>query len=309
MIDLSSDVEILTFDEKRDSFEELTSLIHAAYRQLGDLGLNYVAVNQDVEVTRSRVETASVCWIARNDDALLGTICYYQGARYRTEPDWYWQDHVCHFGQFGVGPAVQGSGIGSLLLAQAEAQAVADGKTEFSCDTATPAKHLLNLYLRQGFRIVGEHKWRHSNYDSVVMSKRLGITIRPATEGDYPAILTISNTTQWEKSTFLTRMLSRNSIDVALDGDRIIGFNAWNREFFSRPMIWLVVVDPEYRGRGIGSLLFANAERSCRGTRLYSSTNRSSTPMQRFHERRGYRTAGELDLDPGDPEVFYCIDL
>ena len=104
-------------------------------------------------------------------------------------------------------------------------------------------------------------------------------------------------------------MISQNSIDVACDGERIVGFNAWNREFFSRPLVWLIAVEPAYRNRGIGTLLFTHTERACKGTRLYSSTNRSNVGMQRFHERRGYRVCGEIDLDPGDPEIFYCIDL
>lgn len=305
----NADVEILPFDERRDSFENLTRLIHASYRQLGDLGFNYAAVDQELGVTRSRVETASACWVARKDGALVGTICYYGSPRYRTEPEWYWQGHVCHFGQFGVDPLLQRVGIGSLLLEQAETRAVADGKLEFACDTADGASHLVGLYLRRGFRAVSWHKWPHNNYKSLVLSKRVGIQIRAATEDEFPTILTISDTTQWEKSDFLKRMLARNSVDVACEGERVIGFNAWNREFFSRPFIWLVVVKPECRGGGIGSLLFAKAERDCKGTRLYSSTNRSNEATQRFHERRGYRVAGELDLDPGDPEVFYCIDL
>lgn len=141
------------------------------------------------------------------------------------------------------------------------------------------------------------------------MTAPSGISIRGATQTDFGAIIAISNTTKWEKSDFLASLLSRHSVDVACEGNRVVGFNAWNHEFFSRPMIWLVVVDPEYRGRGIGNLLFVNTERACKGSRLYSSTNRSNEAMQRFHVRRGYRVCGELDLDPGDPEVFYCIDL
>jgi GNAT superfamily N-acetyltransferase len=303
-----ADIEIAPFDE-RESFDELTRLINAAYRQLADMGLNYVAVDQGAHVTRDRVTTASNCWVARIDRELVGTICYYKNARYRTEPEWYWQDRVCHFGQFAVEPSLQRSGIGSLLMKKAERQALADGKLDLSCDTADRAHHLISWYLRSGFRFVGQHKWRHSNYNSVVLSKRLGICLRGAAEADYSAILAISNTTRWEKSNFLRKMLSRNAIDVATDDERIVGFSAWNREFFSRPFVWLVVVDPDYRGQGIGSLLFAKTERDCKGVRLYSSTNKSNEATRQFHERRGYRIAGELDLDPGDPEVFYYIDL
>jgi hypothetical protein len=180
----------------------------------------------------------------QNPRRALETICYYKSARHRSEPEWYWRDDVCHFGQFGVHPPLQRSGIGSLLIDRAQNQAVADGKLEFSCDTADRANHLVAFYTRRGFRIVGKHTWPHTNYDSLPLSKRLAISIRSATAEDFPAILSIANTTRWEKRDFLTQMLSRGAIDVACEGGRIVGFNAWNREFFSKPLIWLVVVEP-----------------------------------------------------------------
>ncbi|MGA8532807.1 MAG: GNAT family N-acetyltransferase [Candidatus Tumulicola sp.] len=307
--DAPADIELAPFDERRDSFEDLTNLLNAAYRPLGDMGLNYVAVDQGIETTRQRVRAASACWVAKKNGDLVGTICYYKDPRHENAPAWYHRNGVCYFGQFAVDPSLQRLGIGSRLLAKAEERAIAEGNIEFACDTADRADHLIATYVRRGFRIVGTHKWGHSTYGSVVLSKRLGIGVRPATQTDYAAILAISNTTPWEKSDFLQRMLARNSIDVAYDAAGIVGFNAWNREFFSRPLIWLVVVDPAHRAGGIGSLLVAHTERACKGTRLYSSTNRSNVRMQHFHEERGYRVCGEVDLDPGDPEVFYCIDL
>lgn len=59
----------------------------------------------------------------------------------------------------------------------------------------------------------------------------------------------------------------------------------------------------------IGALPFANVERECKGERLYSSTNASNAAMHRLFERRGFRFAGETELDPGDPEAFYYLDL
>jgi GNAT superfamily N-acetyltransferase len=302
-------LEIVPFDERRESFEELTRLLNAAYGQLGEMGLNYVAVDQGAEVTRRRVEAASACWVARTNGALAGTLSYYGEARHRAGPDWYRREDVGYFGQFAVDPPLQRAGIGATLLGAAEARALAEGKREFACDTADRAAHLIATYLRRGFRVVGKHRWGHAGYESVILSKRLGIPVRTAAEADLDAVLAISKTTKWEKSDFLRRMLARGSIDVARAGERVAGFNAWNREFFSQPMVWLVAVDPRYRGEGIGSLLYAHCERACKGSRLYSSTNRSNEGMHRFHERRGYRLCGELDLDPGDPEIFYCIDL
>ncbi len=305
----SGDIRISRFRPERDSFGDLTKLLNAAYASLADAGLNYVAATQGAEVTAKRIEAASGCWVAHANEALAGTICYYKRSRTPPAPEWYAREDVGYFAQFAVDPSFQGCGIGSQLMNVAEERAIADGNLELACDTAVPALRLVRFYQRRGFRRVGRHQWPHACYESVVLSKRLGMTIRSATDADYPAILAISNTTRWERSAFLKRMLSDRAVDVACEGERIAGFNAWNREFFSKPMVWLVVVHPHDRSKGIGSLLFSKAERDCGGTRLYASTNHSNVGMQRFYQRRGYRACGELDLDPGDPEMFYCIDL
>lgn len=115
--------------------------------------------------------------------------------------------------------------------------------------------------------------------------------------------------TPWDKTTWLERQLDRGSITVAEEAGILVGFAAWNYEFASLPCIWLVIVSHEYRGRGIASSLFSFVERRCQGLRLYSSTNKSNMRMRWFFEKRGYRQAGEVDIDPGDPEIFYRIDL
>jgi ribosomal protein S18 acetylase RimI-like enzyme len=78
---------------------------------------------------------------------------------------------VGHFAQFVVEPRLQNAGIGSAFLCVAERHAIADGKTELSCDTATGAAQLIEYYKRRGFREIGTHKWPHAVYRSVVLSK------------------------------------------------------------------------------------------------------------------------------------------
>jgi len=302
-------VEILPFDEVRDSYEDVTRLLHAAYRGLAEMGLNYVAATQDAQTTRERAEAATVCLVARQAGRLAGTICYYAESPSADDPAWYRRRDVSFFGQFGVEPSLQGTGIGSRLIAAAEVRAVADAKTEFACDTAEPARHLIAYYSRHGFRPVGRHRWPHAVYESLILSKRIGVAIRRATNADTSEVLRIAHAMPWMRDDYLQHQLAAGAVDIACDADRVIGFIAWNREFFARPFVWLCAVDPDYRGGGIGSLLFAQVERVCKGSRLYSSANRSRDGMHRFFERRGYQRAGEVDLDPGDPEVFYFIDL
>ena len=133
--------------------------------------------------------------------------------------------------------------------------------------------------------------------------------VRVAAKGDLPAIRSLSKTTPWEKADFLKRQVDLGHVSVAVEQDIIYGFIVWNREFFEQPFIWLVVVDEARRRRGIGSKLFEAVEAHNSSGRLYTSTNRSNGAMAAFLTRRGYRVVGEIDLDPGDPEVFYRLSV
>ena len=116
-------------------------------------------------------------------------------------------------------------------------------------------------------------------------------------------------TAPWDKTRYLERVLARGDVIVAeLDGE-ILAYLVWNREFFSLPFIWLVTVVPEHRRKGLASALIASVEERCPGSRLYSSTNVSNVAMQQLLERRGYRRCGEVDVDPGDAEIFYLKAL
>ena len=131
---------------------------------------------------------------------------------------------------------------------------------------------------------------------------------RPATEEDVPAILEISRTTPWDKEKYLRRQVTLGHVLVAVIDSTVVGFVAWNHEFFSLACIYLIAVAPNYRKQGIATRLFDVVEAACKGERLFSSTNLSDTRMQRFFELRGYRRSGELDIDPGNPEVFFQLD-
>jgi GNAT superfamily N-acetyltransferase len=133
--------------------------------------------------------------------------------------------------------------------------------------------------------------------------------IRTAKNVDVSAILEVAHATPWEKDEYLRRQIGLGHVEILCEGDSVVAFIAWNAEFFSKPFVWLVVVRPDRREQGIAGRLFGAVEARCAGLRLYSSTNRSNVAMHRLFVRRGYRRAGELELDPGDPEAFYCIDL
>jgi GNAT superfamily N-acetyltransferase len=154
-----------------DSLDELTLVIHAAYKRLGDLGLNYTAVDQDASVTRRRAERGR-CLVAEIEGTLVGTVTWY-GPGDGRGCDWYRRPEVAVFGQLAVSPDHQRRGIGSNLIAEVERQACQAGALELALDTAEPARHLVDFYAAIGFRIVERVQWPGKTYRSVIMSKSL----------------------------------------------------------------------------------------------------------------------------------------
>jgi len=154
-----------------DSIDELTSLLHAAHRRLGDMGLNYTAVDQPPEVTQDRIARGE-CLVAVVDGQFVGTIVFYQ-ATAASGCDWYDRPEVASLGQFGVLPSHQSAGIGRQLLEAVERLAAESGAAEIALDTAEDASHLVSWYERCGYRFVEHAQWQGKTYRSVIMSKAL----------------------------------------------------------------------------------------------------------------------------------------
>lgn len=133
--------------------------------------------------------------------------------------------------------------------------------------------------------------------------------IRTATPSDVPELIAILAQAPWDKSAFIKAAVVNDEVAVVDEGAGPIAFVAWNREFFGRPFVWLVAVAPQARRQGLASLLFAHVEAACRGTRVYTSTNATNAAMHALLFKQGYVRRGELDLDPGDPEIFYAKDV
>ena len=154
-----------------DSIEDLTGLLHRAYGRLANMGLRFWATHQSAEHTRKRASKGE-CYVIEEDGCLVGTIMFYSPEQTRGCL-WYDRPEVASFGQFAVEPELQGRGCGRRLMALVEQRAAETGAEEIALDTAEPALHLIELYERRGYRLVGHAQWEGVNYRSVIMSKRL----------------------------------------------------------------------------------------------------------------------------------------
>jgi GNAT superfamily N-acetyltransferase len=157
---------------EQDSITELTDLLHAAYAELADAGMRFVASHQPAEVTRRRAAQGE-CWVAVSRSELVGTLTVVPPgvpAKYH----WYTRSGVARLNQFGVRPDMRGRGIGDELMRIGERRAVEMGATEVALDTAEGALRLIETYSRRGYRFIDYADWRpETNYRSVVLSKSL----------------------------------------------------------------------------------------------------------------------------------------
>lgn len=162
----------------------VTDLLHRAYRELADMGLRYLATHQDEQTTEARI-AGGECFVAcAPDGAIVGTITF-RPAEVTGGCDWYDRPDVASLQQLGVDPAWRGRGLGRVLADLAEQRAAQTGAVEIALDTAEPAKHLIAMYMRWGYRPVALTRWQSVNYQSVVLSKRVST---PGGEGNPPKI-------------------------------------------------------------------------------------------------------------------------
>jgi GNAT superfamily N-acetyltransferase len=155
-----------------DSLVELTALLHRAYARLGNMGLNYTAVDQSVEKTEGQVRDGA-CFVAVAGRELVGTISVRLPKPY-PECSWYGEPHVAVANRFAVNPELQGQGIGSRLLLRAESWAREMNFTELALDTAEQATHLIAFYTRREYRWICTLQWPGKVYRSVILSKTIG---------------------------------------------------------------------------------------------------------------------------------------
>ncbi len=164
-----------------DSLQELTSLLHRAYKPQVDLGLRPLAGRQSVEQTRERTASGE-CFVATLTDAghekLVGTILF-QEVETAAFPPFFQLAGVGHFSLLGVDPSCQGAGVGAALIEAVEARALELGMVELALSMASPDEGLRRFYEKRGFRVVERWQWPYTNYVSLIMSRPITRTGRP----------------------------------------------------------------------------------------------------------------------------------
>jgi ribosomal protein S18 acetylase RimI-like enzyme len=134
----------------------------------------------------------------------------------------------------------------------------------------------------------------------------IDIATFPAAElvGDPAAVSVLHALRRWD---FSPNELRGSTVFVAYGDGLAVGYAIAAVRFFDRGFVWMLAVDPAHRRRGVATALMRTAEVWCPSDRLFTSTNQSNAPARRLYESLGYLESGTVEnLDPGDPEVFYC---
>ena len=134
------------------------------------------------------------------------------------------------------------------------------------------------------------------------------ILVEKATEADTEHVWTVERAAVGNpgRRDFLQDAIEAGQCYVARLDDDCAGLAVLDESFYGNAFISLLIVRPEFRGRGVASALIRHLESVCPTKKLFTSTNESNVVMQKLCEKLGFARSGRIEnLDEGDPEVVY----
>jgi ribosomal protein S18 acetylase RimI-like enzyme len=138
------------------------------------------------------------------------------------------------------------------------------------------------------------------------------ILISFAKENNIDQIQILDEKVIQSKSRFnvLEDFIKKNKCIIAHTEDNIVGFLLFNKIYFDKDFIELLIVDEEYRRKGIALKLIKHYENIIGSGKIFTSTNKSNQIMQKLLKAAGYKRSGIIyNLDNNDPELFYFKKL
>ncbi len=140
-------------------------IVNQAYKELADMGLNYTATFQDEDETRTRMAKGRTL-VIEEGDVVVGTILMFEENKISAR-------RSAYLGQFGILPSHKKLGLGSRVMDFMEDLARSEGYECIQLDTAKPAEHLVQLYLKRGYKIVSDTRFEGKTYESWIFEKDL----------------------------------------------------------------------------------------------------------------------------------------
>ncbi len=136
------------------------------------------------------------------------------------------------------------------------------------------------------------------------------ICVEKASEQDIDSILELDRSTIGFPDSLITASVKAGQCFITRENDNITGFGILEYTFYGQGFIGLLIVDSEYRRRGIASAIIKYIESICKTKKLFTSTNKSNIIAQKLYESLGFSRSGYIEnLDEGDPEIVYFKQL
>ncbi|NNN00370.1 MAG: GNAT family N-acetyltransferase [Acidimicrobiaceae bacterium] len=135
---------------------------------------------------------------------------------------------------------------------------------------------------------------------------------RRATSKDFDTVVSLDRESfvgQDRGPLLAARLQSGEVILLERDG-RALGYAVVRaRSFFGHDFLEVLVVARDERRRGAGGFLLNSAVSLSSTERIFTSTNRSNSPMTALLDKQGWRLSGQLEgIDEEDPELVYYQD-
>jgi GNAT superfamily N-acetyltransferase len=137
------------------------------------------------------------------------------------------------------------------------------------------------------------------------------VNIRVAMNGDIASLIELDPIARRasHRAAFIEHAITAAQCWIATDADNgssSVGYGVLNQTFFEQNFVPLIVVAHGARRKGIGITILRELASRCRGTKLFTSTNSSNTPMRALLLKCGFVESGCIDnLDEGDPELIF----
>lgn len=157
---------------EQDSFEDITELLHRAYRSLSDMGLRFLATYQDSTITKERC-LEGYTFLALDEKGKIVSTITISPIKKDPASEYYFRKGLWEFGQFAVEPDLQKTGLGSYMIEIVEQFAKENSALEIALNTSEKALHLIDYYRKRGYDFREYVQWETANYRSVIMSKML----------------------------------------------------------------------------------------------------------------------------------------
>ena len=159
-------VVIKQIQDTNFSYKDVVDLLHEAFRERLEQGLNYTCSTMTEEQFRDKTANGIVYVAIDDETGLCGTATLTiktdrKGVKYG-------------YNEYnGIRSDMKGKGIGSMLYREGERESRKNGCEYLMSDTSTKAKSAVKYHLKNGFKIIGLESYRSTNYWSYVFRRQL----------------------------------------------------------------------------------------------------------------------------------------